>query len=336
MNALFVHNAVYSDQFIVPSKCNTCFKSLLVHLSCEIPQPTSNFPDSPLAMAINQLPPGAQYELAQCVEIKTSTTRYLIRNSYDEIWWGQVPLPLYRVKSADPASLPVRSRLEPSDFFPPKPPYAHEFEGSLDDPNVFIKQSNFLPDTNFFNDPTVYRRNTEAEIQVCETLIEDLEEDPNVCKYLGLVLDSADRVIAIAYKKYDTDLWNAARTKMFPDLFTPATRKYIMDEVEKGMKYLHSWKFVHCDIRPENVLLKKGENGGPMEVVLCDFDSVKEVGKVLKGKSAPLDWWPKEYKLGKDVAECEIDRKQLAKFPKWFETMAVVFRNLYAERAHRS
>jgi serine/threonine protein kinase len=285
-------------------------------------------------MAINQLPPGAQYELAQCVEIETSTTRYLIRNGYEEIWWGQVPLPLYRVKPANPASLPIRGRLEPSDLYPPKPCGAHEFEGSLNDPNVFIKQSNFLTSTYFFNDLTVYRRNIAAEVQVCETLIEDLDEDPNVCKYLGLVLDSADRVIAIAYKKYDTDLWNAARTKVFPDLFTPARSKYIMDEVKKGMKYLHSWKFLHCDIRPENVLLKKGENGGPIEVVLCDFDSVKEVGKVLKGKSAPVDWWPKEYKVGEDVAEFDIDRKQLAMFPKWFEVMSHVYRALYANHAN--
>lgn len=103
----------------------------------------------------------------------------------------------------------------------------------------------------------------------------DGDTHPNICPYLGVVLDGSDRIVGIAYKRYDTCLFDAVTSNSVPEIFEAATISHIMHSVETGMNHLHRLGLVHCDIRPENIFLSKAKNGTAMEVGIGDFDSAK-------------------------------------------------------------
>ena len=63
------------------------------------------------------------------------------------------------------------------------------------------------------------------------------------------------------------------------------------DEILQAVKWLHSKEIVHCDIKPENILvLDKG--GGRVKVKLCDFDSARRISEPIcqsaNDKSSPI------------------------------------------------
>lgn len=108
--------------------------------------------------------------LAQTFQYEATTTRYLVRNNYDDIWWCSLPRSLLRIRSANPQDLPVRDLLEPSDLFPTMTPGTLEYEGCVEDPTIFIKHSNFLHVTHFYRNLTLYRDSIALEMRVCESL----------------------------------------------------------------------------------------------------------------------------------------------------------------------
>ena len=246
-------------------------------------------------------------------------TRYLLRDS-DEIAWGALPNAAYLARCHEPALLSIGAHLEPSSLFPVVPG-ALEYDTDTENPNVFIKHANFLAKVDVPGELDLAMTLTKIEVLVCEELraAGGGSPHPNICQYLGVVLDGADRVIGIAYRRYDTNLSDAVTKNRVPGILESSSVKHIIDSVEAGMKYLHSFKLVHCDIRPENVFINLAEDGSVTEVVLGDFDAVKKVGHELVGKRAPSPWWPGKYVMQRDKAECDIDVKMLEKFPGWFD-----------------
>ena len=58
-----------------------------------------------------------------------------------------------------------------------------------------------------------------------------------------------------------------------------------MPQIAKGLKYIHSLKIIHSDIKPENILLERdGEN---YKARICDFDlSILADKPEFRGKTA--------------------------------------------------
>lgn len=53
--------------------------------------------------------------------------------------------------------------------------------------------------------------------------------------------------------------------------------KFLITQILIALKYLHSQNIVHCDLKPENVLLSS-DNAFP-QVKLCDFGYARIIGE---------------------------------------------------------
>ncbi|KAF2243117.1 hypothetical protein BU26DRAFT_126681 [Trematosphaeria pertusa] len=252
-------------------------------------------------------------KVAHVVQYDRVTTRYLLRDGCGNIWWGSSARTISSICAADPTCLPKLAPLDPEAFYPWAKPGTKEYKGALDDPNVFIKKQDFLMHRCFDQGkaPEYFKNLMVREVEVCELLAKN--PHPNVCKYLGVVLDTADLITGIAYKRYDSDLFTAVEEKAFDYARIP----HVVAAVDAGMKHLHSLALVHGDLRPENIFLR-----GEDEVVVGDFDACYCVGEPLEHKIGARDWWPAKY--GRErYAEVEIDYLTVAKLPSWFKVWSV-------------
>jgi serine/threonine protein kinase len=78
---------------------------------------------------------------------------------------------------------------------------------------------------------------------------------------------------------------------------TNAYRLEIGTQLLRALMWLHQQDFVHCDLKPDNVLVEDG-GGGFMKVKLCDFDSATDVGGEF-----PCGRGPREEKVLKFTRE---------------------------------
>ena len=99
-------------------------------------------------------------------------------------------------------------------------------------------------------------------------------DHPNILPLLHhYVIDGEFGVMVM--EKMDIDLMDfilkeTPSSSSPPGLLSMKELQWIYNEVCKGVRYLHGNNIAHCDIKPENVLLKL-ENGKVKKVVLCDF-----------------------------------------------------------------
>jgi len=74
-----------------------------------------------------------------------------------------------------------------------------------------------------------------------------------------------------------------------------AAKLHVLHHVLMGIKRLHAAGFVHCDIKPENVVLDYDDSPFFPAVFLIDFDSLKPVGHTKKELTGTPDYWSPRY-----------------------------------------
>jgi mitogen-activated protein kinase 15 len=71
-----------------------------------------------------------------------------------------------------------------------------------------------------------------------------------------------DKDLYLVFEFMEADLHNAIGQKILKDLHN----RYIMYQILKGMKYLHSTEVIHRDLKPSNILINSD-----CSLKICDF-----------------------------------------------------------------
>ena len=92
--------------------------------------------------------------------------------------------------------------------------------------------------------------------------------------FLGCLHIQNDRDIYLTFDFMETDLHAVIQAKILEDIH----KKYVIYQVLKALKYMHSGELLHRDIKPSNLLLNSD-----CHVKLCDFGLCRSVSTDTQG-----------------------------------------------------
>lgn len=125
-----------------------------------------------------------------------------------------------------------------------------------------------------FENPTDAQR-TFREIM----FLRALHGHPNVVQLLDVMPADNDRDIYLVFDYMDTDLHAAIRADILHDVH----KRYIMYQLLRAIKYMHSGELVHRDVKPSNILLDTD-----CHVKIADFGLARSLGTRRKAFAAPV------------------------------------------------
>lgn len=118
-----------------------------------------------------------------------------------------------------------------------------------------------------------FRNATDAQRTFREIMyLQALSGHENIIRLQHVIKAENDRDIYLTFDHMETDLHAVIRAGILADIH----KKYIIWQVAKAVKYLHSADLLHRDIKPSNILLNSD-----CHVKICDFGlcrSVTETG----------------------------------------------------------
>ncbi len=84
----------------------------------------------------------------------------------------------------------------------------------------------------------------------------------NIIKLHNVIRADNDKDLYLVFEFMEADLHNAIGQKILKDLHN----RFIMYQILKGMKYLHSAEVIHRDLKPSNILINSD-----CHLKICDF-----------------------------------------------------------------
>ncbi|CAK7269261.1 hypothetical protein SEPCBS119000_003479 [Sporothrix epigloea] len=199
-------------------------------------------------------------------------SKIILRGPNDEYFYATTEEPMYKSSSIDldkleifPISSDIWPRYSPHLSLAPNPP----------PPNSYVKKPNFVN----------YDENTSPqkigdlilqEADICEILKK--HPHPNVATYMGCVVQD-DKIKGLCFARYAKTLSERLEMK------TPFDKQRCLEEIESGIRHLHSLGLVHNDINPANIMLDDADRA-----VIIDFDSCQHEGEELGKKAGAISW----------------------------------------------
>merc|ERR1712000_25844 len=179
---------------------------------------------------------------------------------------------------------PTKLNLEQIPITHMRAPFAEHMtiapDWPLDLEDVYIKE----PCLDTYGHCSAATQKTFSEPQLQEVEVyEQLRQSPhpNIGTYHGCVVKDG-RIKGLCLRRYDRTLAEIVREE---SIGHDQLKAYIED-VERGIKHLHSLGLVHGDLNPHNVMVDKSRN----TAVLIDFDSCRPVGERMGHKAGTPDW----------------------------------------------
>ena len=117
------------------------------------------------------------------------------------------------------------------------------------------------------------------EVQVYEQLRQS--PHPNIGTYHGCVVKDG-RIKGLCLRRYDRTLEEMVQEESL----SHKQKKAYIEDVERGIKHLHSLGLVHGDVNPSNIMVDRSCD----RAVLIDFDSCRPVGERMGLKAGTEDW----------------------------------------------
>ena len=101
--------------------------------------------------------------------------------------------------------------------------------------------------------------------------LQEISSHGNIIRLLNVLRAHNDRDIYLVFEYMETDLHAAIRANILMDVH----RRYIMYQLLRALKYLHTAQLLHRDIKPSNVLLSSD-----CYVKLADFGLARSVAQL--------------------------------------------------------
>ncbi|XP_072226495.1 mitogen-activated protein kinase 15 [Leuresthes tenuis] len=125
-----------------------------------------------------------------------------------------------------------------------------------------------------------FRNRTDAQRTFREVMfLQEFGDHPNIVKLLNVIRAQNDKDIYLIFEYMDTDLHAVIKKG---SLLKDIHKRYVMYQLFKAIKYLHSGNVIHRDKKPSNVLLNTD-----CVVKLCDFGLARSLNQIQEDSGNP-------------------------------------------------
>ncbi|KAM9340055.1 mitogen-activated protein kinase 15 [Symphorus nematophorus] len=125
-----------------------------------------------------------------------------------------------------------------------------------------------------------FRNRTDAQRTFREIMfLQEFGDHSNIVKLLNVVRAQNDKDIYLIFEYMDTDLHAVIKKGT---LLKDIHKRYVMYQLFKAIKYLHSGNVIHRDQKPSNVLLDTD-----CVVKLCDFGLARSLNQIQEDSGNP-------------------------------------------------
>ncbi|CAN9504027.1 unnamed protein product [Ophioblennius macclurei] len=125
-----------------------------------------------------------------------------------------------------------------------------------------------------------FRNRTDAQRTFREVMfLQEFGDHPNIVKLLNVVRAQNDKDIYLIFEYMDTDLHAVIKKGT---LLKDIHKRYVIYQLLKANKYLHSGNVIHRDQKPSNVLLDSD-----CVVKLCDFGLARSLNQIQEDSGNP-------------------------------------------------
>lgn len=109
--------------------------------------------------------------------------------------------------------------------------------------------------------------------------LQELNGHENIIRLLNVLKADNDKDIYLICDYMESDLHAVIRANILEDIH----KQYIIYQLLKALKYMHSGQLLHRDIKPSNILLNSD-----CQVRICDFGLARSVVQTPDTKSSPV------------------------------------------------
>ncbi|KAF4715969.1 hypothetical protein FOZ63_029671, partial [Perkinsus olseni] len=113
--------------------------------------------------------------------------------------------------------------------------------------------------------------------------LQELNGHENIIRLLNVLKADNDQDIYIVCDYMESDLHAVIRANILEDIH----KQYIIYQLLRALKYMHTGQMLHRDIKPSNILLNSD-----CQVKVCDFGLARSVVQMQDAGSNPVLWGP--------------------------------------------
>ncbi|NWQ91953.1 MK15 kinase, partial [Burhinus bistriatus] len=128
-----------------------------------------------------------------------------------------------------------------------------------------------------------FRNRTDAQVRNCSNLglfpLQEFGEHPNIIKLLDVIRARNDKDIYLIFESMETDLHAVIKKG---NLLKDIHKCYILYQLLKATKFIHSGNVIHRDQKPSNILLD-----ADCFVKLCDFGLARSLCQMSEDQGNP-------------------------------------------------
>ncbi|VDL18590.1 unnamed protein product [Hymenolepis diminuta] len=127
-----------------------------------------------------------------------------------------------------------------------------------------------------------FRNKTDAQRTFREIIfLKEFAGHPNIIRLLGLLKAKNDKDIYLIFEYMESDLHKLIKRG---NILRNVHKKYIIYQILKAVKYIHSADVIHRDLKPSNILVDSDCNAK-----VCDFGLTRSLARINGQKDREMD-----------------------------------------------